>query len=388
MEKLTVLLGAGFSRNAGYPSGFELNRIFETDIEYKLYKQSSGEWLYDENRNSETILSTLNEDNVRIPFLLKSLINDFKEKNKNIFDYESFYDWLSEVYTDMDLLKTHIIKVNQRITTQYKDVYNPEFLFKEYDIDKHLFVKVSDCFNYAICDILAREYNRVESVNKYTPFINYLKEFNDVEIFTLNHDLLLEYLLKYFEIKFSDGFTIENSCIVGDEKAIQEMYKNSYEANSFKLYKLHGSIDYYQFEIYDKQGIIYNRTGRFHMYKPKTYFDKHYARMIDVESGKILQEMSLDIIPKFLTGRNLKKKFLELFFYSNHIEHFKKSIDCCNQLLIIGYSYSDLHINGIIKITSNKTLNILNINPTKKFELDMNLPHFTVNNIDSIDSIN
>ena len=80
--------------------------------------------------------------------------------------------------------------------------------------------------NYLIADLLSEFKKNDEEIKKiYYNFIQYITKFNEVDIFTLNHDLLLERILELNEIEFSKGFNILNSNIFYEKNYLAFCYE-------------------------------------------------------------------------------------------------------------------------------------------------------------------
>jgi SIR2-like domain len=212
--------------------------------------------------------------------------------------------------------------------------------------------------------MLWREYeiknNRIDYFGLLSCFFLMFKE---KYIFTLNHDLLLEDLLHYYNKEYSDGFTANHSPLRGDDNENIEIFNNNYD-KEIKVFKLHGSIDYYKYDYFIKEGLYFNPTGEYVFFKPKTYHNKHVAKRIDLESGSVLQSLTVNITPQFLTGKNKPDIIKKLTFYESLFKNFNEVLKTTTDLMIIGYSFKDNHINDMLgQAAQNGTIkNIYNIN--------------------------
>ena len=91
--------------------------------------------------------------------------------------------------------------------------------------------KILDIINYLITDLLSKFKKNDEEIKKtYDNFIQYINKFNEVDIFTLNHDLLLERILELNEIEFSKGFNILNSNIFYEKNPLPT-FDNNFNAS-------------------------------------------------------------------------------------------------------------------------------------------------------------
>lgn len=366
MATLNILLGAGFSVPSGFPTGKQLNEKFSQGVENKLLKMSSGEWFFDEHSAAYSSNGKLNTDYISISYLLTEFIKKFKSEVNNEFDYEEFFDWFNSNYNNQPLLEELSEKANGRIKEDHNFEDKSAHYIKSPNINQYNMLY--ECFNYLIGDVLHRSYKIEAEKNQYKSIIDTFNDYDSVNIFTLNHDLLMEYLLREYSVENSNGFSTENSFIVGDDNNKIEIFEKESYTENVKLFKLHGSIDYYQFEELVNNKGISQRTGNYWYFKPKTYHDKHFARRINPETGDTIQDYNWKIIPQFLTGKNKKDLLVDKNHYEFVYKAFKESFENCNTLLVIGYSFGDSHINEVIKESAESyDFEIININPSKTF---------------------
>ncbi len=151
---------------------------------------------------------------------------------------------------------------------------------------------------------------------------------SSIAFFTTNYDTLLEDALILEKQKICDGFT-------GTAMGFWDPEISFKESNSFDVYKLHGSVDWY---IHEKDGIIRSRYG-------VIYFS-------DVENVLIYPQAT-----KYVETQ--KDPFATLF------TRFRNRLNSNNDNILVtsGYSFGDNHINSEIAsaITqpNNKTVLIV-----------------------------
>jgi hypothetical protein len=385
MTKLIVVIGAGFSRAADFPTGNDLNQKFFESMENKILNMSSDEWVWDEYDDATSNNGRLNSDYLNISYLLSEFVECYQREFCRIFNYEEFYDWFRDKYNNQELLEELALKVNERLKKDFKIDDSSEHIIKEPNINHYN--KIYKSFNYLIGDLLLRPYKRVEKKDYYKVFIDYLNHFEEIEIYSLNHDLLIEFLLSEFNINYSDGFTTNNSPIRGDNNEILKIFDNYYP-NKIRLYKLHGSIDYHLFEEMIEEGAISRPTGKYWYYKPGTYHNKHFAKRIDLSTNEVVQKYNFNTLPQFLTGKN-KMDFIQgQHFYGDLYDNFVKTFINCTELLTIGYSFADLHINSVIKSSIDKyNFKIVNVNPGQKFPYRKDYTTKSFVNIDKLEDL-
>ncbi|MDB6019239.1 MAG: hypothetical protein JWR19_3728 [Pedosphaera sp.] len=149
-----------------------------------------------------------------------------------------------------------------------------------------------------------------------------------LDIFTLNHDLLVERLLREKGIHFTDGFGPQNGEIRHFEPAT---FKAS---GKVRLFKLHGSIDWFRF-----------RTGtgtdeKTFVAKP----DSGNPSYCKDQDGKRIS--NLDEIPTFLAGTYNKLTAYGFSIFGEMQFWFHKILKEHDVMAMSGYGWNDLGING------------------------------------------
>jgi hypothetical protein len=181
----------------------------------------------------------------------------------------------------------------------------------------------------------------------------------------LNHDVVVESILNTSSIAFSDGFSNTNSNIIGASGNLQAVFQNDFPEPIW-LSKLHGSIDLYGFIVANKKEHFYQPTGERIYFKPESYEDKHHAKRIDSTSKEILQDFNFEVFPRFITGLNKKLLIDNDKMYSTLYKSFESELSKPSDLLLIGYSYLDHHVNTVLQNSSAFEL-VINVNPGPKY---------------------
>jgi hypothetical protein len=81
MRNLTIFLGAGFSRNCGFPLAFDINNKFSNLEIENLLNFSSGEWKWDEHSEVDSQNGRLTSDRLGLSMLLKNYIESFMKNS-------------------------------------------------------------------------------------------------------------------------------------------------------------------------------------------------------------------------------------------------------------------------------------------------------------------
>jgi len=301
-------------------------------------------------------------DTVPYSYILNEAIKQYKLEKGSFENYELFYQWVQDVSLDKEVKDTIYAKAKSELLKDYPQYNTPSCLFP-FRNDSNL-SRLSGIVNYLVADLLKFTKEQFNSkLHEYKCFIEYIKSFDEVDIFTLNHDLLLEKLLWCFKLEYSRGFSKENSEICYKDEGIPPLAVFNKDAfdKPIRIYKLHGSLNFYRFEHY----IQGEKSGKYTYFTTTNYREKHFSARIDPKTREISQDHNFDIVPKFITGTDKTKIIKNDLMYSVLFERYEKSIAKAENLFISGYSFGDEHINNELK--KRKDLNIVNQNPKCKY---------------------
>ncbi len=364
-RKINVLLGAGFSKDAGIPMVNDINPFFDQDFLGKLCFFSDSQWRWWEFQNYALKSNGRRSQQVEVvEFIFNQLVLSMKSEVGTFSSYEAFLSFLiskDEKWFVSELLKA---KEQERSFRISKGIKMPvQDYWKKYDnVDLSLILHV---INYLIADLLRRDESKpLEDLASYERFLEYISVYDEVNFFTLNHDLLLEELLKKNGISFSDGFTRMKSEILGSDKQLLDVFQSEYHS-PYRIFKLHGSKDHYAFEIAVKKGHMNYLTGERIYFRIDNYYDLHRSVRIDPRTGEIIQNFNNSVVPQFLTGA-MKEAFLENdYMYSSLMARFNCNLVDGSDLLVVGYSYCDKHIDKVLQEVDPQR--IVNVNPCQYY---------------------
>jgi len=184
-----------------------------------------------------------------------------------------------------------------------------------------------------ICSVIVAKLN-VELPDQETPYHRLCKWMGSidrkvaVELFTTNYDLLMEQALEDSEIPYFDGFVGSRRSFF-DLRAVEDALIPIHWS---RLWKIHGSINWYQEEEKDKEGKAVKKVYR---------------------SSEIKENASHLIYPSHLKYEESRKMpYLALIDQLSRFIRKKSSL-----LVLTGYSFHDNHLNDTI-------INALKANPT------------------------
>lgn len=184
-----------------------------------------------------------------------------------------------------------------------------------------------------ICSVIVAKLN-VELPNQETPYHRLCKWMGSidrkvaVELFTTNYDLLMEQALEDSEVPYFDGFVGSRRSFF-DLRAVEDALIPIHWS---RLWKIHGSINWYQEEEKNKEGKDAKKVYR---------------------SSEIKKNASHLIYPSHLKYEESRKMpYLALIDQLSRFIRKKSSL-----LILTGYSFHDNHLNDTI-------INALKANPT------------------------
>lgn len=356
--KVSFILGAGFSRNAGLPLVNEIwNKLTLEDLEEQILHFNSSEWKWKDTANeAEQNNGRLTTERIPIGYFLKSALTKFKELTEpEKHNYEEFYQWL----LDIDILG----EVWKELKEKTKEYINTEFDENAYVSRQPISLRdVIFCFIHLIDDLLWPSKPFDEYAQLYDPYLDVIQQSERASIYTLNHDHILETLLEQRGIPYSDGFSNVNSPLRSPEdKEPIKVFCNTFN-EKVRLIKLHGSIDQYKYHYLGDT----DKAGQIDYFKTLDYYAKHRAEYVD-EQGIVQQNVTTAIEPQFITGRNKLNLIQSDSLYSALYSDFQRELPGSDLLVINGYSYLDPHVNDVIESSKDSIGCIININPGADF---------------------
>jgi hypothetical protein len=230
--------------------------------------------------------------------------------------------------------------------------------------------------NHLIADLLFWRKKHEEFVDRYKKFLSFIAAEKKVTITTLNHDLLIEFLLEsVLGQSYSDGFTKDQKVLFSSDGKPLNVFQDVFK-ESISLIKLHGSIDTYKYVCYDEKPHTSTvvATGDYFYFKTLNYYEKQHPERFDSTSGKKVQSFHFEITPQFITGTNKPPLINSDKMYSVLYNKLCSDILSSENLLLIGYSYGDQHVNDQIKkaISNGNLKKITNVNPGLQFPYPVN----------------
>ncbi|MBI3235456.1 MAG: hypothetical protein HYZ42_15700, partial [Bacteroidetes bacterium] len=279
MGSVSLLLGAGFSMPKGYPSASKINEQIGA---FKAEEWQIGS-AYEFFRREPDSHLWISGHRVLLD-ILQELILLYKTDHD--FDYEQFYDLLSKPVESelksnfedwfISFSKRRDIRGLDQLVNNSKSVY-------------------SNLILYYIKDEKGEQYYPSVHYGKplfdgYTNFLYLIEElgrkYDEVHIHTLNHDLVFEIFndSDWMFNELCDGFEELGSHYYGETAGYKDIphtvrrpfYTDEFK-KKYKLYKLHGSINYIPF--HGENGIVKAFIKKY----PGISFEHFYEEINDVK---------------------------------------------------------------------------------------------------------
>ncbi len=311
LKNVSLLLGAGVSIPAGLPSTGEITK--------ELFEGKSD--------SLKTIIKKDDELVLRFLKLIYRKIDEFYE-NKTI-NYEDLYYITTQIKDYLVEYENPIVaNFTEDIIAELSQFYYLKNSSKNANLENKLSKVASMAGNY-INDVTTQLLRNDMIKTNHLSFIEGIvadKSVENLTIFTLNHDIIIERYLKDNKIDYYDGFIYDKlKSKNGDIRLWQADFINA--TQKIRLLKLHGSIDWYKI-----------KTEDFNFYQKYSF--------AQIGNLSKLKDFSGDKRPLILTGRFNKILEYNRSIYVDLHYNFYRILPTTNILLISGYSFNDKGINS------------------------------------------
>ena len=347
MKTITFFLGAGFSKAAKYPLGEDLNKELK-------------EFLINGTNSNEFSVSIANY-----------LVNEYEEQYGK-FDYERFYEFLLR-YDDEHLEFFNEVDKNEPeteiiVTKEQKKKFEDYFRNHSGSRGQNI-LNIEREFNLKLYDIFSNP-EKQEETSKYSAFVNFINSMEAngflINIFSLNHDRLIENLFHKNGICFSDGFCrneIQYEYINknGSRNKLFS-FRNNFNEN-LRLFKLHGSIDTYVIRPRDGSNLDFVKPEVDE--QPYSLLEKY-----KIKDLKLDKNLDVNPMPSFLTGKDSKLWYCKNQVYFFEVfQRLKESAKDTDIMIFIGYSFSDRYIDDeyLKEVIKKENTHIIDLNFDSEF---------------------
>ncbi|MCX6271706.1 MAG: hypothetical protein NTU44_10895, partial [Bacteroidetes bacterium] len=232
MDKLTILLGSGFSYKAGLPLAKDIEPYFQRNNTENLLHFPSGEWKWNDYASSADLTNgKLSYDWLAYGCILNVLVAEYVKDKGSFENYEAFYQYIIDNSSNWNFLED--------IYKKAKDMFDGKDILASTDPNYQDYTQafqqpsskeLTNLVNHLIDDLLYCRKPQEEVLSSYTPFLHYIKDVKELYIITLNHDIVLEFLLKSIpERPYSDGFSYQNTSLFSTNDKPIRTYSGDFE---------------------------------------------------------------------------------------------------------------------------------------------------------------
>lgn len=336
-KKIAILLGSGVSRFSGL---MLVNEI--TDF---ILNTSNVARDYDMNYylHSDTVKCQNVKYIQKLLEYLRAIIEEY-HKHANIryeFNYEELYYLLHQISASER--KEYENPAIYPLIEKLRNDFGEEVHFYREDFQRFI-DEALRYIHYVVYQILQKSN---ETYSQFEIIAELSKMFNAIDIFTLNHDILIETFFKSKNIEFNFGFEMSGKISFFNRNLLEQK-------EGINLYKLHGSIDWFSFQ--DSQGLG-------NLYCLPLNFDRQIDKYNELDDRLFLT----DGLPYFLIGTFNKMLNYLSGVYEIIFDLFKQRILEADKLIISGYGFSDKGINTRIShFISQQAKEIVIIHPNIK----------------------
>lgn len=342
-----LLLGAGFSIAFGMPSTEKLTELV-TSEKVKFVKNTLEDYCTKEEwrkKNPHKIDPDLVEAEayhniIRFLYEKEQAIESKLVRKINFEDIYSllyFLAYPSQSACDQryaDGFIEYLDKLSDEKKTKLKISWLEQDLLN--DLKKGDIKPYSEAMKMLKC-IIAKElekHNGVDATLLASKFWDHLFKSEKINIFSLNHDLIIEQILEHKSKDFQDGFELKNG--------FQEFTDNFSDNNKINFLKLHGSIDWFNVNYSGRNFYVNNKDAQIES------MIKRYSE------GS--QELLLINDRAFLTGTQNKYEEYLMSIYSDLKWHYKRLLKDTEKLIVIGYSFGDYGVTTEIRNWMHKKM--------------------------------
>jgi hypothetical protein len=317
LDEIVFLIGSGLSCAAGLPSVDKItDEIFDME---NVFKHSDNHFYKNKFKPSKEIFAEYYEYNEVIEKILRIASCEVEKYYSNNYkaNYEEIYYLVKQIDDKFEYDNPAILTFIEKVNVEIKSLLKGYINFNESIRNSVKYIEDT------IWHILAKKYENLTVLN----FLLEKIPENDINIFSLNHDYLIEQIFQEHKIEYINGFKPFN-------KGIKIWDDNLFDQKSrIKLYKLHGSVSWVRYIIDNFRGYFYADIGINDIYNLK-----------DNEGNYLWPAEG----PRFLIGSVNKILEYSREIFSELFYRFHCVLKNTNLLIIIGYGFKDKGINSKI----------------------------------------
>lgn len=314
-KKIAILLGSGVSKYSGLMLVNEITDfILNTSNVARDYDMNY--YLHSDNVKCQNVKYIQ-----RLLKYLRAIIEEY-HKHANIryeFNYEELYYLLHQISASEK--KEYENPAIYPLIEKLQNDFNEEITFYREEFQRFI-DEALRYIHYVVYQLLQKSngtHSQFEIIAELSKMVSV------VDIFTLNHDILIETFFKSKNIEFNFGFEKSGKISFFNKNLLEQK-------EGINLYKLHGSIDWFNFQDSHRLWNLY-------------CLPLNFDRQIDRYNGLDDRLFVTDGLPYFLIGTFNKMLNYLSGVYEIIFDLFKQRILWADKLIISGYGFSDKGIN-------------------------------------------
>ncbi len=338
-ERISYLIGAGLSTALGQPSTSEITNVIISERGI----QETPNYILRENRFEKETYSKL------VLEFLRRLYCFAEDKNTNVCFFSVTEEKIHSVnYEDLFYMLPQLHQHNCGDYNPYGCILSEQINYEQLN-DKwkntpenrnvgNLGTILEDAATYLINTVirmLKDNHKNIELEKLETVFCRLKNSKNmPVNIFSLNHDTVLEQYFDKYDIRYVDGFAESDGELRKWEPSVFDTESN----NRVRLLKLHGSINWRRYKAADDDKVGPPILAK---YVGNKDIDNEYTKVLD-GSGVNYEPAGHCIL---IGTENKIESYLSLQFNELH-RRFRQYLWQTDRLVVIGYSFGDTGINA------------------------------------------
>jgi hypothetical protein len=314
-KKISILLGSGVSLFSDLPN---VKKITDTILSTDSVSRNSdmNYYMYTKPVSCNYVASI----QVLLDYL-KDIIEKYHDhaKIRYGFNYEELYYLLTQLSESES--KEYENPALFPLIQQIQKYFANEISLHDNDLTRYL-NEAKRYIHYIIYQLLQLSNGNVSQFDIITKL---LKLTPDLDIYTLNHDILLETYFAQKKLDFNVGFEKSDKIYFFNKGLIENN-------QGINLFKLHGSIDWFIFQ---------DKNGYSNLYRVPLDYDAQIDRYYTLDERLNFT----DGLPYFLIGTFNKMMNYLGGYYEIVFDTFKKRILDSQKIIISGYGFCDKGIN-------------------------------------------
>jgi SIR2-like domain len=315
MGRAAFFFGSGISRASGAPM---VGEITESLLQGGWWRHTDGRFYPCRLEQGKISLG----EALRAQELLRLIKNEIDPhllaREGCAGNYEDIYAATLQIVQD----ETHEIvsPLISRSLAAIKAASEHLHVGKEHHIDKNPFASLADRACDLVQWVVYHGLSRAKAPVGFQTIADVARKADALDIFTVNHETLVERQLTASGIPFADGF--------GERKGDVRIYGARWDGHPVRVLKLHGSTNWYLFRFpeWDQFASVESNQG--------------YAKD---EHGRLLDD--LDPKPLFLTGTTVKEQSYGVSLIGEIFSKFRELLSAHRTLICCGYGWNDKGIN-------------------------------------------